>query len=407
MEKRKAYIITALIIILALTGLAFWYLYTARQELTIGQTTDLELYGIGDDAGHSSNVNDQGNFNNKPTTTPNNPSQVTQQNNSELQKDQDIPIIEPESWRLVQISNEPSVGASSNDGMIQFTDQKTGNIYTSNKGSTRERVSGTILKQVRNSYTMSDDSVLIITNNTTPKRASLEEPEPTITTTDFLDDMLQIAQSGDYLYYTTPNNTGGINVKSTKDTQVVLWSSHLRGWLLQVIDDYIIITQKASYNIPGYAYIIPKQGIDDNTIPKTIAQDLPGLITNLSQDATQLLYSTSDNEGTKLFLKKLNTGDIIPLSIKTLASKCAWSNNNITLYCAVPHTIPSNMPDDWYKGKVHFTDSLWRINTTTGDAYELAQNTGLDILEIVEDTSGGVVIFKNKTDQSLWAIIKN
>ena len=407
MEKRKAYIITALIILLTLTGLAFWYLYTAKQELAIGQTTDLELYGAGESLGRPDNTSGPSGFDNQPITTPSNPNQITQQDSSEPQENQDTPIIEPESWRLVQISNEPSVGASSHGGIIQFTDQKTGNIYTSNKGNTKKRISGSTLQQVRNSYTMPDDSVLIITNNTTPKQISLKEPEPTITTTDFLDDMLQIAQSGDHLYYTTPNNTGGIDIKSTKDTQEILWSSHLAGWLLQAIDDYIIVTQKASYNIPGYAYRIPRQGLASSTIPEVIAQDLPGLITNLSQDATQLLYSTSGKNGTKLFLKSLDTSDIIPLSIKTLASKCTWGGDSISLYCAVPRTIPSNMPDNWYKGQVHFTDSLWRINTTTGDAYELAQNTDLDILEIVEDTENGVVVFKNKTDQSLWAVIKN
>ncbi len=404
MEKRKAYIIASLVILLLITGLSFWYLYTAREELKIGQVTELELYGAGDQSGLPSETTDTAKnpFGSTPTgdtTSPNGLNEIIQPAPSE-----EI-VEEAESWQLIQIHSEPTVGASIKGGIIQFIDQKTGNILESNKGDTKVRLSGITVKQVRDAYSMPDNSVLILWGDNTPTQIQIENEEPIETVLDSIDDMLHVSQSGSYLYYSLTRTGGGVDIKSTKDTSEVLWSSPLSQWLLQAIDDYVVVTQSASYNIPGYAYLLPKQSTATSTELMPIAQDLPGLITNVSPDASQLLYSTSGKGGTTLYLRDLANSDIIPLSIKTLASKCAWGSDNITFYCAVPTTVPSSLPDSWYKGQVHFTDSLWRINAQTGDAFELAHSTGLDIINIVEDNENGVVVFKDKTDQSLWAVV--
>lgn len=383
----------------------FWYLYTVKEELQIGQVTELELYSPNSQL--PPNNTDTKNLFADTTINQDTPldglNEIIQP--ADLEETEEL----PETWRLIQIHTEPTVGASITDGLITFIDQKTGNVLESNKGDTSIRLSSITVQHVKEAYTLPDGSVLILRKNTTPTQvhAEVDTDRWVETESSLIDDMIQVSQSGSYIYYSSVNSIGGIDVKSTKDTSQVLWSSSLSQWLLQAVDEYIVLTQNASYNIPGYAYLLPKQGVTSITNTTPIAQDLPGLITNVSPDASQLLYSTSGKTGTTLYLKDLSDSSIIPLSIKTLASKCTWGSDNVTFYCAIPETLPDNLPDSWYMGQAHLADNLWRINATTGDAFELAHATSLDIINLVEDGESGVVVFKNKTDQSLWAVVKN
>ncbi len=417
MEKRTLYIITSLIVLSLFSGLAFWYLYTIEQEIGLNDVTELDLYdtGQGSMLGNSSNTTTVG----TPTKEfgnfglSNNTNEIITPTNTEdevvVAKDEE----DPETWELIQIHSEPVSGASILlGGAIQLTDSKTGNILERGVDGIKNRVSAITILDILSSYTLSAASTLIIHNN---KPATLVKisggGESTHTETDYVDLMLQTTQSDEYLYYITPSNTG-IDLKSTQDVSKTLWSSPLSNWLLQSLDKYLVITQKPSYNIPGYSYLINKLELDKgNSTLVPIVQDLPGLLVNVSPDATQLLYSTTGKDGLVLNLKDLSTKEVIPLSIKTLASKCAWGSGGTVFYCAIPTGLTSktthSLPDSWHKGQVHFKDSLWRIDPSTGDAVRLASDTGLDIIELQEGGDGKLILFKNKSDSSLWAVISN
>ncbi len=417
MEKRTLYIITSLIILALLSGLAFWYLHTLKQELSLNEITELDLHSteqgsiINDTQSLGANNRSFNNFglNNTselitPTNNDINSTDVTEDESGVVEE-------EPETWELIQIYSNPVSGASIIEDSIQFTDSKTGNISEWSVGGIEDRLSSITISDIDEAYTLSQDSTLIIHHNKPPSLIKMIGEESIITETDYLDTMLQIVQSGKYLYYTTPNNSGVI-LKSTQDVSKVLWSSPLSNWLLQSIDDYIVITQKSSHNIPGYSYLLSKAKLGTNNLSlMPLAQDLPGLLVNVSPDATQLLYSTVGNRGLTLNLKDTSTKEIIPLSIKTLASKCTWSNDGSTFYCAVPTNINSRiidtLPNSWHKGQFSFRDNLWRINPSTGDAIRLAHATGLDIIDLQEGSDGKIILFKNKTDQSLWAVISS
>jgi hypothetical protein len=403
MEKRKAYIITALIILFLLMGLSFWYLYIAKEELKIGQVTELELYGA-DTTIKTANTN-SGSLAHSTTDYTGHMSSTSTISAAKQNKE---PEQKPEKWHLIQIHGEPVVGQYSISGIIQFIDKKTGHLFTRDTNGDKNRESGITLKQVNAAYVMPEGSIFVLHNNdTAPTKLETLSGKWVNVETELPTNMGAVTKSGDYLYFSTVSNSGGINIISTKNTEEVIWHSPLSQWLLQATDNNLIVTQKASYGIPGYSYMLPKQAVA-KLIPIPIAQDLPGLTTLVSPDSKQLLYSTSGKGGVvQLYLKDLENKDTIPLSISTLASKCTWSNDSITLFCAVPAVLHTNLPDNWYKGQVSFADSAWRINSKTGDAFELAHETGLDIINIVDDAVNGVVLIQNKTDQSLWAIIKD
>ncbi len=412
MEKRKAYIITAFIILLSLVGLSFWYVYIAKQELEINQVTDLSFYDTTEGIRpNTPNITENTAPQNENTYTNNqlslNETTLDETISTSTDTTKDTPTTEEsESWELIRISQEPSVGIAITDGVVKFIDQKTGNIYKSNKGAPKERISKTIIQYIQKAYILPNNTIFAIKNDgSIPILITKNDDEYSITDTQITDDLLQTTQSKQTIYYTTPQINGGVAIKSIEGTNTPIWNSHLSGWNIQATGEYIAVTQYASQNIPGYAYLIPQKGITTNKELIPVVQDAPGLITNFAPDASQLLYSTSDKKGTKLYLKNITTKDTIPLTIKTLVSKCAWSDDSITVYCAIPDTIPTSVPDSWYKGLTHFNDSLWRINTKTGDAFELVNGTGLDIINIMEDTENSdMLIFTNKFDNSLWAV---
>jgi hypothetical protein len=396
MEKRKAYILASLPILIALTSLAFWYLYTTKETATLGEVSELELY----------------------TNVYQDPSGSSQSSSPTKQEGISVnEIIQPateepevESWQLSQIHPEPTVGAAFNKELIQFVDQKTGNIFQKSVSGATTKTSSIIIKDIRDAYLMEDSSVLVMRNNQElPARVELSETATSTIEYGLYDAALNITQApeqGGGLYYTTPNDGRGVTIRPIKNPAEEIWSSSLRDWVLQATNNSIIVTQKASYNIPGYAYLLSQTNNDNNPHGLPITQDLPGLIVNVSPDDKKILYSTSGTAGLELFLQDTTLDKITQLSVSTLASKCVWSTDSITLYCALPSDIPSKLPDNWYKGQVHFTDDLWRIDSDTGAAFELAHNTNLDIIDLKERVGGDALIFKNKTDQSLWAVIK-
>ncbi|GEM_PF-4131050 len=420
MEKRKIYIITTIVILTMLTALALWYAYIIRQEVSIGQSSELDLYNTTQELSGRVSGSTGGQTSESSTTvfgTPYGDTVVSNTSTNETVTNQDG-VLEtnilateayiPESWSLLQLHQSATAGHLTEDDSVLFIDTKTGTLLENTlDGETTNMTTDTIPNLIK-SYFIDTNFILLVKSVGAP--IIINTSNDRVQT--LYDTVLQVSQTDNAIYYTTPNATRGITLKKISHESVkaydvkpeTVWTSNLSGWLLQATSASVVLTQKASYNIPGYSYLLP--GGSNKATLTTLVQDAPSLITNISQDAKSLLYSTVDNDGIHLYLKNLVDNTVITLSTKTLASKCAWGGDSSTFYCAVPDSLPSStLPDSWYKGQVGFYDSLWRINAQSGDALELAGATNLDIIDIqVKDS---VITFKDKTDQSLWAIVKD
>ena len=409
MEKRKIYIITTLLILALLTALAVWYAYVVRQESLIGTTQDIPTQGFSVPVPYvpstqsSSNNNDATTFGSKYNEA------TTSSSTSTASSTQDI-FVEPETWSLSLIHADPVSFLSNSVDSIKFVDSKTNSITkVTQRSLNKTTLSKDSLAGAGTLYILRDDYVLVVPGLDDYPYITQYSPsgELATTTKELPDQISQVALTDTAFYYLTPNQNKGVSIKTVpyidllKDTvhPTTFWESTLSGWVLQSTDSRAYVTQKASNSIPGYSYLLSSQK------QEPIAQDLPGLEVLVSPNTKKALYSTVDQKGISLYLKDIRSGDVTILYTKTLASKCAWGSGSLLLYCAVPATIPNNLPDTWYRGQVHFTDSLWRIDTKSGEANELVSDTGLDIinLHIASDT----LMFKNKTDQSLWAITKD
>ena len=73
------------------------------------------------------------------------------------------------------------------------------------------------------------------------------------------------------------------------------------------------------------------------------------------------------------------------------------------------NSVNTKLPDDWYKGKVSFNDSIWKINTTTGLVemfYNFNRNKfgSFDLIDLSLTEGDEFMLFKNKKDLTLWSL---
>ena len=155
----------------------------------------------------------------------------------------------------------------------------------------------------------------------------------------------------------------------------------------------------------GSAYVL---NITNGSYSK-IAVDLPGIVALGNVDNSRVLISATQSQRlvTIAFNSKENTKE--NLGIQTIADKCVWSakNKNI-VFCAVPRFLPNAVyPDDWYKGKISFDDSLWKIDTASGETEnlfdpELEAGVSMDMIKLSFDQNENFIIFTNKKDMTVW-----
>ncbi|MCD5382176.1 MAG: hypothetical protein LR017_02555 [Candidatus Pacebacteria bacterium] len=102
--------------------------------------------------------------------------------------------------------------------------------------------------------------------------------------------------------------------------------------------------------------------------------------------------------------------DITPWFLTLFPEKCVYDNTQSqpVAFCTVPRELHKEMyPDQWYKGLVSFSDSLWRIDITNNSFIRLANfqelsGRALDIYSIALSTSGQYLSLINKNDDTLW-----
>jgi hypothetical protein len=146
---------------------------------------------------------------------------------------------------------------------------------------------------------------------------------------------------------------------------------------------------------------------------KTILQGKFGADYLWSPDGNNVLVSNTDvRGGSKMQLAVMNSngGEFKNLDLPTMVSKCAWSKDNKTVYCAFPTGIPDSaiMPNDYLANKFNTTDTFWKIDTVTGKKdrpLEANQITGqYDAAQLFFNTDESQLFFVNKGDGKIMRI---
>jgi hypothetical protein len=139
---------------------------------------------------------------------------------------------------------------------------------------------------------------------------------------------------------------------------------------------------------------------------KEILKDKFGADLLWSPDGTKAAVSFSDEKGGhKIQLALMNSqgGEFQTLMMATFATKCAWSADSKTLYCALPGNIPDSaiLPNDWLEGKVSSTDTFWKIDVTSGKKDRLVDP------EKIEGSYDALNPFLSKDERSLFFVNKS
>jgi hypothetical protein len=331
--------------------------------------------------------------------------------------------------KLSKISDTPVAGfivfEKGSSTIVRYVEKGNGHIQEVNTASLeKKRVSNTTIPQIHEAI-FSDkgeqvllrylkegsDSIQTFSGKISPKATSTDEG---ILIGAFLDeDIKQIAVSPDKLKIFTLSNYGGSSIGTislfdgTKKSQI--FQSSFTEWLPQwVTTDLISLNTKPSSSVFGFDYSITTK---NSSLTKILGEKY-GLTTLTSPDGNRVLFSENTEYGLPLSVLIKKTKVSYSFGLATLSEKCAWYQNNIDVYCAVPESTPrtaDGYPDSWYQGLVNFSDTIWKIDTESGATDQLinlreTSREPIDATLMQINQNGDTLVFVNKTDNSLWLL---
>lgn len=213
-----------------------------------------------------------------------------------------------------------------------------------------------------------------------------------------------------YLISSLSGSVGYLGDLTGKSSPLQIFSSPFPKWQVSWPSDNLVLFQSApSFDQAGLVYGF---NLKTKSITKIIGGE-NGLTALASPDSLKLAYS-HQGDNFKLRLKRLNQKDTedIDLGIATLPEKCVWAKSARYLYCSVPTSLTSNnLPDSWYQGTVAFTDSFWRLDTTTGTADllfspdKMAKPEKIDGVNLFLSAKEDKLFLTDKTTGRLWQLL--
>ena len=222
-----------------------------------------------------------------------------------------------------------------------------------------------------------------------------------------------LSPRGNRIFYITRENDSAIghtaDLKNKGARQV--YRSPFGEWALAwPREDTVALTTKPSESVRGHLYFL---NTSSGALTKVLG-DISGLTTLVDPGSLNLVYSEKAKIGNGLFMYFFNrsnrTTSILP--IQTLPEKCVWSKKTIGLiYCGVPNTLPSGeYPDSWYRGEIHFSDSVWSVHTGESEHQliwnpkEKTLSEDIDLADPLLNSDESALFFMNKRDGSLWSL---
>ena len=195
----------------------------------------------------------------------------------------------------------------------------------------------------------------------------------------------------------------GTTAFSNGDNKKQIFDSKYTEWLTQwPNENTITITTKSTSFVPGFMYIINPNNSSIGL--KRILGGIRGLTTLTSPNGKLVLYS---NDTVSLNIYDIETGEAQTLGVKSLPEKCVWGISSDVIYCAVPKLIDNSFsyPDSWYRGEVSFSDDIWRIDVSQGNAKIIFNSEEeIDGVRLMLDQNEDFLFFINKKDSYLWGL---
>ncbi len=322
------------------------------------------------------------------------------------------------------IKNNPNLAAISALGLtllketqkerVLFVDKSTGNFYEISDQNELLRLTNETILEIGEVYWGKDNTGerVILRSSSAGQITNLNSLIKNSTNNAGLSELTsQVLSSDIKAIVIAPNKTkfftletagdgiiGYLNDWTGKNKQKI-WSFPFGDWQVAWPKDNIVsLTTTPSGNDSGYLYFLnPTTG----TLTK-ILKGVTGLTTKVSPSGQKLIFSRHNSGKLSLYLYEIDTKKTSSVGLNTLPEKCLWADDN-TLYCAVPRSIPSGLyPDDWYQGKITFTDDIWKIDTKQKTVILLVVTKGsYDLVNLIVAPKRGWLYAINKPDNSI------
>jgi hypothetical protein len=325
--------------------------------------------------------------------------------------------------RLRQLWADPTAGAvffpaSGTTTSVRFVDRATGHIYESPiEELGNSKISNVTIPQVHEAIWAANGNELVFRylKNDTIIQSFYGVMATTSSSTAlalegyFLTEGIRdIYAAGNKILYFNPSLQTGSLIQANIDgtAKKAIMNSEARDWSLSYTNQKTAFLEtRPSGEIKGFGYAL---NLATGATTK-IAGDIMGLTGTINPAGDRAFMSAQERSTIVSASHDLKTRETNTVSTRTLSDKCAWSNTKSEIiYCAVPVSIPSGVyPDDWYKGKTSFSDTLWSINLATGETVNLLDpsfdaSREMDMMKLVVDRNDLSLTFINKKDMSLW-----
>ncbi|MBU1292228.1 hypothetical protein KKH07_01955 [Patescibacteria group bacterium] len=319
--------------------------------------------------------------------------------------------------RLIAISEKAIMSPTIDGRKVKYYSIDNGNVFESNlDGSELTRISSVVLTNlIKALWSSNRDKVIAIFDENGQAKKYLYDYNTKISTL-LSGDIRWVTWSPQqdkiaYQYYNSRTEDNNISVAQPDGSD---WTSIFQTRMKDLIVEWpssskIAIRTKPSGLAQSIVYTI---NLTDNNFQKIINETY-GLTVLWSPLGNKILYSETDNKGKNLKLKisDLENQIVNELTIVTLPEKCTWSQDNRTVFCAVPKNI-SNLavlPDDYYKKKISFNDDFWRINIDTGEAIKIYETTdseanAYNAKELILPPLEDYLLFINQKDDLLYSL---
>lgn len=330
------------------------------------------------------------------------------------------PVVNMDRPRLRQLTTKPVIGftevqATSTDPIeIFYAEAGTGHIYKINLSSGEEtRVSNTTIGEAAYA-SFSNDGKAVAIRARNDKRANnlilglIDETSTGIKETELKANVYDFTLvSSSTLLYTTKETSGMVahsqnwQTGTEKSLFTIPFFEANISWGKDENSSHIVYP-KPSYLLEGYLY----------KFTKGIMERLPASGFGLTAINTPeyIVYTTVKNYTPSNIIYNLKTKEKSLAPILVLPEKCVNDPKDpVYLWCGYEEfkKLDVDFPDNWYRGKISFSDTLWKVNLQYQNAELLVdtlKESGREI-DVTNMSIGGsetALYFINKNDNTLW-----